>query len=270
MAAQTIPREEWTRFFDSFSADHRGAVVTLEACSPALGDQEIARGQVFRGISADQKDGENRIEIMMGAMPSDGTTHAVVAPERVWLNDAQGAGSETLEITALKTPAPCCTSNIRRCSAKQCRGPCETPAPEARLSGHAINWEESGESSMNTTKDVAAENIGELITYGQRVYDCDGNKVGTVALYDTEMGWMAVQKGAFVHHELYIPFSAVSTIDKRDITLTQTRDDAVGRVCQSACPNDPRHKHAGSRQRSAGAHHAHNCSQWLHGCAGTG
>jgi len=78
---------------------------------------------------------------------------------------------------------------------------------------------------MNTTKDVAAENISQLITYGQRVYDCDGNKVGTVALYDAEMGWMAVQKGAFVHHELYIPFSVVSTIDKREITLTQSRDD---------------------------------------------
>ncbi len=99
MATQTIPREEWTRFFDCFSVDHRGAIVTLEACSPALGDQEVAREQVFRGISADLKDGENRIEIMMGALPNDGTTHAVMAPERVWLNDAQGAGSETLEIT---------------------------------------------------------------------------------------------------------------------------------------------------------------------------
>jgi len=102
MATQTIPREQWTRFFDSFSVDHRGAIATLEACSPALGDQEIARGQVFRGISADLKDGENRIEITMGAVHDDGTTHAVMAPERVWLNDAQGAGNETLEITCVE------------------------------------------------------------------------------------------------------------------------------------------------------------------------
>jgi|ERR1035437_2336226 hypothetical protein len=99
MATGLIPREEWTRFFDSFSLDHRGAIVTLEALSPALGDQEVARGQVFRGISADLKDGENRIAIMMGALNDDSTTHAVIAPEQVWLNDAQGAAGETLEIS---------------------------------------------------------------------------------------------------------------------------------------------------------------------------
>ncbi len=80
---------------------------------------------------------------------------------------------------------------------------------------------------MNKTKDGVAGNISQLITYGQRVYDCDGNKVGTVEQYDTEMGWMTVQKGAFVHHELYIPFSVVWTIDKREITLTQSRDDLL-------------------------------------------
>ena len=75
--------------------------------------------------------------------------------------------------------------------------------------------------------DVVSEHINQLITYGQRIYDADGNKLGTVALYDTRTGWMTVQKGAFVHHELYIPFRAIATIDGREITLALSKDDLL-------------------------------------------
>src|SRR5579871_6611074 len=89
MATHAIPREEWPIFFDRFSLNHRGASATLEARGPELGDLEVASEQIFRGISTDQKAGENRIAIMMGAL-NDGTrTHTVIAPERLWLNDAQ-------------------------------------------------------------------------------------------------------------------------------------------------------------------------------------
>ena len=98
MATHAVPRVKWTTFFDRFSVDHRGATATLEARSPELGDHVVAYKQIFRGISADQKDGENRIGIMIGALNDDSTTHAVMAPEQVWLKDGQGAGGETLEI----------------------------------------------------------------------------------------------------------------------------------------------------------------------------
>jgi hypothetical protein len=81
---------------------------------------------------------------------------------------------------------------------------------------------------MTTTQDVVSEHISQLITYGQRVYDSDGNKIGTVVLYDTHMGWMTVEKGAFVHHQdLVIPFSAITTIDKREIGLSLSKDDLL-------------------------------------------
>jgi Family of unknown function (DUF5335) len=98
MATHAIPRQEWTSFCDRFSLNQCGAYATLEARSPELGVQVAADTRIFRGISADPKDGEHRIAIMMGAWNDDRTTHAVMAPERVVLNDAQGASGETLEI----------------------------------------------------------------------------------------------------------------------------------------------------------------------------
>jgi hypothetical protein len=98
MASHPIPLEEWARFFDRFSQDHHGTSATLEARGPAVGDQLVARDQIFRSVSADQKDGENRIEIMMGTPKDDSTAHAVMEPKWVCLNDAQGLSGETLEI----------------------------------------------------------------------------------------------------------------------------------------------------------------------------
>ena len=98
MATHAIPREAWTTFFDSFSVDHQGADATLEAHGPELGDQVVARNQIFRGISADQKDGENRISIMIGPANDDGMTHSVIAPEQVWHKHAEGTAGESLEI----------------------------------------------------------------------------------------------------------------------------------------------------------------------------
>ena len=80
---------------------------------------------------------------------------------------------------------------------------------------------------MENTHDVVSERISQLIAYGQRIYDADGNKVGTVALYDTRTGWLTVQRGTFVRHELYVPFRAIATIDRREITLTLSRDDLL-------------------------------------------
>lgn len=113
MTNEMIPRAQWTIFFDRFSLNHQGASVVLEMHDPKIGDQLLASDQVFRGISADEKDGENRIAIMIGARDDDSTTHAVMAPEGVRHQAAQGAGSETLEIlcardssTVLRFAAP--------------------------------------------------------------------------------------------------------------------------------------------------------------------
>jgi len=100
MATRSIPRAEWTSTLDSFSRAHLGATATLEVLGTDVGDQLVVGEGVFRGISADEKDGENRIAIMVGGSIEDGTTHTVSSPAEVWLKDAEGDTGEVLEVRA--------------------------------------------------------------------------------------------------------------------------------------------------------------------------
>ena len=69
MLAREIPREQWNKFFDDFSKQHEGWVVTLEVLDPDIGDQDQAEGLPLSGISADLKDRESRVEIIVGGKP---------------------------------------------------------------------------------------------------------------------------------------------------------------------------------------------------------
>jgi hypothetical protein len=71
---------------------------------------------------------------------------------------------------------------------------------------------------------VLIEDVRRQIAPGQEVYDLDGHKLGVVDQYDRQAGWMKVEKGVFVPRDLYIPFSAITSIDPREIYLSLSRD----------------------------------------------
>jgi hypothetical protein len=96
MATREILRAEWVPFFDRFSRDHLEETATLEVVGQEVGDQLVVDTQPFRGISADEKDGENRITIMIGA--DESAEHAVVNPAVVLMRDAEGDAGLALEI----------------------------------------------------------------------------------------------------------------------------------------------------------------------------
>jgi hypothetical protein len=100
MATQVIPREQWSSFFDRLSEDHLEQNAALEVFDRAIGDQTVAEEQVFRGISADLKDGENRILIQLGPEVDDGTTHSISEPVEVWLKEGADRTEASLEIRA--------------------------------------------------------------------------------------------------------------------------------------------------------------------------
>lgn len=97
MVTREIPRKDWITFFDDFSKHHQGWVVIIEALSPEIGDQEEAKGLPLVGISADAKDGENRIEIMVGGKPEAHLTRIINSPKRVWLKEAEEEAHEAVE-----------------------------------------------------------------------------------------------------------------------------------------------------------------------------
>ena len=76
-----------------------------------------------------------------------------------------------------------------------------------------------------TTPDVVSQHIRQFISYGQRVYDRDGSKLGTVGLHDDRTGWLTV-KNPFIPRDVYVPMALVDAVDviTRDVHLAVTKD----------------------------------------------
>lgn len=98
MQTKEIPREQWPRFFDDFSRQHQGWIVNLELHGSELGAQEEASGLPLVGISADSKDRENQIEIIVGGRPDADVTRIINTPKRVWVKSPKVVGDEALEV----------------------------------------------------------------------------------------------------------------------------------------------------------------------------
>ena len=98
MATREIPRQEWTTFFDSFSKQYVGRSATVEVTGQEIGDQVEAQQQVFSGISADLKDHENRIAVIVGPSVDEATSRTVDSPTEVWLKEGDGQAQPSLEI----------------------------------------------------------------------------------------------------------------------------------------------------------------------------
>ena len=71
---------------------------------------------------------------------------------------------------------------------------------------------------------LVIKDIRQRIAAGQQVYDLDGDRVGFVHQFDLDAGWMTVESGHLVFKELYIPFSAITAIDPREIYLSLSTD----------------------------------------------
>jgi len=98
MPTQEIPREQWTRFFDDFSKQHQGWIVTVEVLSSEIGDQEEASGLPLVGISADLKARDSRIALMVGGRPDAHLTHIINTPKRVWFKRPDEGAHEAIEV----------------------------------------------------------------------------------------------------------------------------------------------------------------------------
>src|ERR1044071_1261437 len=99
MPTQEIARSEWREFFDNFSRQHQGWLVTMEMLGPDLGDLVEARQLPLSGITVEPGDGEKtKIEIMAGDRPDAHIAHTVAAPKRIWLKQTEEGADEALEI----------------------------------------------------------------------------------------------------------------------------------------------------------------------------
>ena len=99
MKTKEIPKNEWPEFFDSFSRQHEGWLVTLEIFGPEIGAQVEERELALEGILAewDEVKGDE-IAIMVGAKPDDHITHNISRPTQVSLQQTDEGADVALAI----------------------------------------------------------------------------------------------------------------------------------------------------------------------------
>nr|MDQ2827779.1 PRC and DUF2382 domain-containing protein [Chloroflexota bacterium] len=66
------------------------------------------------------------------------------------------------------------------------------------------------------------------IVEGMTVYDAAGEKVGTVREYNTQSGYVDVEKGWLFHKDFYIPLNTVTRSDQDGVYLNVYKDDLSG------------------------------------------
>jgi Family of unknown function (DUF5335) len=88
-----IPASEWSTFFDRFSRQHEGWLVTVEEVPPGGGGPRTeARDLPLVGVFADPHD--RAVAIVMGTKPEQHLTHAVHDPARV-VSERTSAGADS-------------------------------------------------------------------------------------------------------------------------------------------------------------------------------
>src|SRR5215470_5430995 len=98
MLTQEIPRNQWHEFFNRFSRQHEGWLVTLEVFNPDFGAQEEVRNLPLEGITIAEDDNTGAIAISAGKASDDHLTHTVVAPLHVWIEKTPQGADVALEI----------------------------------------------------------------------------------------------------------------------------------------------------------------------------
>ena len=99
MRTREISRSEWPEFFDSFSCQHEGWLVTLEILGLEIGAQVEERELAFEGIVAERDEVQgDEIAIMIGAKPDDHITHSISRPTEVSLEQTDEGADAALAI----------------------------------------------------------------------------------------------------------------------------------------------------------------------------
>lgn len=99
MKTREILKNQWPKFFESFSMRHEGWLTTLEIFGSELGAQVQERELTLEGIvdEGDEAEG-NRIVIMIGGKPDDHITHTISGPTHVSLEQTDGGADVALQI----------------------------------------------------------------------------------------------------------------------------------------------------------------------------
>ncbi|HEX8844738.1 MAG TPA: DUF5335 family protein [Pyrinomonadaceae bacterium] len=93
-----IPRDEWVAFLDSFSRQHEGWLVTVEVLGTEIGAQVEAEEMRLEGITADLKDGEDVVSVILNKGATERITHNVTQPTHIRVEQTESGANMALQI----------------------------------------------------------------------------------------------------------------------------------------------------------------------------
>ena len=87
---------------------------------------------------------------------------------------------------------------------------------------------------MRDSEGMTTEEMLDAISVGQRVYDADGEMVGSVDAIDRAAGCIRVETNPFAEPALDIPIALIRSIDPRELYLSRKRDELSRFSCNRA------------------------------------
>ena len=70
-----------------------------------------------------------------------------------------------------------------------------------------------------TTNSVDVQEVTDRLAVGMAVYDSEGERLGDISQYDIPRRLLVVEKGIFHPQVLYVPFSAIASVNREDLTI---------------------------------------------------
>jgi len=98
MPTEDIPFEQWESFFNLFSRQHEGWLVNMEIIGGVVGAAPEAHEMPLAGISADVKDKNRAIAILLHDHGAGRITHIISEPRSVRLKRTAEGADEALDI----------------------------------------------------------------------------------------------------------------------------------------------------------------------------
>ncbi|MBZ5581721.1 MAG: DUF5335 domain-containing protein [Acidobacteriia bacterium] len=97
---QEIPRDQWARFLDEFTREHRGSHARLEIIGGEAGAQVETENRQLDGAAADYKDGECTVWITFtsGAQPGEHLARGIHGVKAVRCLPPAGQQGAVLEV----------------------------------------------------------------------------------------------------------------------------------------------------------------------------
>ncbi len=78
-----VPKQEWKDFFDDLSKRRFEWETKVEVIKESIGDQILAQGLSLNGITAEDRDDETVVEIIVGHDTGHHQTHNIINPTKV-------------------------------------------------------------------------------------------------------------------------------------------------------------------------------------------